>query len=156
MDCDFDSLLKYSLRILGKRDYTFFQIKEKLEKRCKNSKIVESVLEKLVKINALDDERYAKNFFEIKISRGWGPKKIKFELFKKGIPQKIIEKYEEVYTFDKREENLKKNIEKWIRIKGDIGNEKNFDRLYEHLYRLGFDSDEIIDILKIYKKNSGE
>ncbi len=156
MENSFDSLLKYGLRILGKRDYTVFQIRKKIEKRCDDDRIKDKVVDYLISINALNDDRFCKNFIDLKILNGWGPKKIKFELMKRGISEELVDKYLKIYTLEQIKENIKKNIDKWIRIRGQINDNKDFEKLYKHLYRLGFDSDRILDILKVYKKSGGE
>ncbi len=152
MDCDFNKLLSYSLKILSRKDYSVFEIKERLFKRCEDSRIVESVISKLLSIKALDDERFVENFVDVKINRGWGPVRIGYELKKRGIDEALYSPVIEKKYSDKRiRENILKNIKKWLRTKGEITNFKDSKRLFDHLLRLGFDRENILDILKNYE-----
>lgn len=86
------------------RDYAF-------RKKWSNEN-TEKVIERLYQYNYLDDEKFAKSFVESRSSRAISVKKLKIDLFQKGISQSIIEKVlSENESFDENE-SIRKLIEK--------------------------------------------
>ena len=148
MDCDREKLLSYSLKILNRKDYTTSEIREKLLKRCDDEILVRDIISKLISLDLLNDRRYVENYIGFKVERGWGPEKIKYELIRRGILESEIEKsLKEKYPQQLIKENIERNLKNWIRKNGEISDRKKLDRLFKYLFRLGFDTQDILDIL---------
>ena len=85
--------LKYAYRILSVRERTFFEMRQKLNKKGFNKKITEDVIKELTEQNLLNDKRFAEMWTKEKIQ--WHPCG-RFLIFKqlteRGAPKEIIEK----------------------------------------------------------------
>ncbi len=92
-------LIKASaLRLLGRREHSYKELKDKLVLRGFSGANVVSVLEELKELNLLNDERFTEVFvrsrFEIKKK---SPKAIYYDLLKKGVDNSLIlNKLEEI------------------------------------------------------------
>ncbi len=83
----------YMFQLLGRRDYSSFEIRMKALKKGYSSELAETVIEKFQQKNYLNDEKFARKFANDKIRLNrWGPVKIKAKLSEKGIDYNLIEK----------------------------------------------------------------
>ena len=81
-----------AFRLLGRRQHSFFELKQKLIRRGNSKDIVELVLSDLRSNGYIDDLEFAKTFRDEKLKkRKSGLSKIKAGLFQKGVDSKIIE-----------------------------------------------------------------
>ena len=120
-------------------------MKKALGRRCKDEKLVKSVVERLKGLNLLNDERYAKQFTRLRtVSRKQGSFRIARDLRARGIPDKHIENA----LKDSAEESdpaamVRQRIERKLRLyRGEIS-EKKIASLYRSLIAAGFPSDII-------------
>ncbi|WP_051904521.1 regulatory protein RecX [Hippea jasoniae] len=135
--------LNYALRLLDRRDYTKKQLEDKLNSRGVSKRDIIEVVNYLKEKGYVDDERYARNYVYFRLKRGYGKKRIRFELLNKGIDEAIIdkalglqdEKADEVFL--KKYELLrgKKNLKK---------------KLFDYMQRRGFDSQTIFGLFEKY------
>lgn len=80
-----------AFRLLGRRHHSILELKQKLFQKNHESKLINDVLNDLVKGGFLDDKKFASVFVEEKLrTRFWGNKKLKSELIKKGIDAHTI------------------------------------------------------------------
>lgn len=80
-----------ALDYLTLKDYTAFEIKNKLQKKGYSSDIIETTLEKLFSYNFLNDEKYANNYLNYAQKyKKQGKNKILFDLKQKGISNSIL------------------------------------------------------------------
>lgn len=87
-----------ALRFLSYQRRSTKEVKDKLEREGFETFIIEETIAYLKSYNLLDDLEYAKAFMEAKARQNkYGPERIKFELYKKGIPREIIDKVLEEY-----------------------------------------------------------
>lgn len=87
--------LKLALYYLGRRDRTEKELREKLEAKEIPPQEIEAVFQKLKSYGYLDDTAYAKKYQSSKNSyKPTGQRRLKMELYKKGVPKEIIETVE--------------------------------------------------------------
>ncbi|MGI9326964.1 MAG: regulatory protein RecX [Pseudomonadales bacterium] len=79
-----------ALRALGRREYSEFELRSKLE-RNHDLNVVEAVLEELTQEHLLSDERFAEVFVRSRIGRGQGPLRIRQDLRQKGVEEELID-----------------------------------------------------------------
>lgn len=81
-----------ALKMLGRRDYAVKELTQKLLEKEYETEDVTQVINRLIELKYLNDERYASGRvkYRAEISR-WGIKRIQQELFKKGVPSNISE-----------------------------------------------------------------
>jgi len=78
-----------SLDLLSRREHSKKELKQKLSSRFKEEQVIQLVLEKLISNDLLNDIRFAESYVASRKRKGFGPKRISYELRSKGIPDKI-------------------------------------------------------------------
>ncbi len=95
-DDQFNSIYNKSLDLLSRREHSRKEIKEKLLLRYENTEQINVVLEKLVSNNLINDSRFAEAYVLNRKRKGFGPKKIIFELISKGVKESIANEVVEI------------------------------------------------------------
>lgn len=154
---NFRRAYQFALYRLDYRDYSFSEMLKTLEKTYKNEKLCLAVAEKLVKIGAIDDARYAeklaRRFVE---SRKFGYRRAKREIILKGIGEYLAEDALEPYR-ECFEENLMHLLEtKHARYLTDENDRKSIEKVKNALVRYGYGFDEINRAVKEYFENSAD
>ena len=78
-----------SLDIISRREHSEHELTNKLLKKFKSPELIDAVVEKLKINNLVNDERYAEMYVRIRKRKGFGPKKIIYELSVRGISNSI-------------------------------------------------------------------
>ena len=115
------------------------------------------IIEKLLILRYLDDQRFAVNFtgtrMEINLE---GSYRIKHGLKERGVDSAIVEK---IFTSLEEENSfygvIEKAVEKQIRIKGVPSSQKDVDRIMAYLTRKGFKTDMILKVTRELRENTG-
>ncbi|MCP3923107.1 MAG: hypothetical protein GY714_11030 [Desulfobacterales bacterium] len=140
------------LYYLSFRSRTYSEADKHLKDKGYDDSIVEEALKKLIDINFIDDENYARQFLESKIRvNPKGALSIKYELKQKGISEDIIEKalldydeYEAAFSL------IKKKYYKWEKLPID----KVKNKIYTFLSSRGFTYDITKDVTETIVSNS--
>lgn len=138
-----------SMNLLKSREYTEYQIREKLRQGLYPEEAIDEAVEYVKSYRYIDDRRYAKDYI-VYYSESRSRGRIEQDLFRKGISKELIRT---VYEEDMSGENLPDEIpliEKWLEKKGY--NKENADyqekqKMGAFLYRKGFSLDNIEKIL---------
>lgn len=138
-----------SMNLLKSREYTEYQIREKLRQGLYPEEAIDEAVEYVKSYRYIDDRRYAKDYI-VYYSESRSRGRIEQDLFRKGISKELIRT---VYEEDLSGENLPDEIpliEKWLEKKGY--NKENADyqekqKMGAFLYRKGFSLDNIEKIL---------
>lgn len=134
----------YAVSLLSRREHTVKEITEKL-KRKDYGQFTVRVTERLVSEGYLSDERFAKLYVRELINlKGYGIRRIKDELYRKGISRDIAECVLEEAEFP--DNKLKDIVEKkFLRY---LDTEKGVQKTINALIRLGYSYGEIKDVLR--------
>ena len=81
----FNNIYNKSLDLLSRREHSIKEITEKLLLRFDDKEVVHSVLTKLKENNLVNNERFAEAYVSNRKRKGFGPKKISYELLSKGV-----------------------------------------------------------------------
>ncbi len=140
--------LAYTLKLLSKKDYSEYEIRQKLISREYDQTQVEKVITFLRSKLFLDDKKFAQNYYKNHLQRG--TLRIRFELRQKGISDEIIT---ELISSIDNDDQLKKAKEvalKWVKNKGNKYQEsyKLKQNLLAKLSRQGFEYDVIIEAIE--------
>ena len=81
----FSSVYNASLDIISRREHSEQEITKKLLKKFDTPEVIDRVITKLVANNLINDVRYAQMYVLVRKRKGFGPKKIQFELISRGI-----------------------------------------------------------------------
>ncbi len=95
-DDQFNIIYNKSLDLLSRREHSRKEIKEKLLLRYENTEQINVVLKKLVSNNLINDSRFAEAYVLNRKRKGFGPKKIIFELISKGVKESIANEVVEI------------------------------------------------------------
>ena len=86
------SALEYALKLLGFRARTEKELRERLVGKKYELDNIDDVLAKLTKISLINDQKFAENYVRDKLSISRrGPRRIYFELIKRGVAKEIAE-----------------------------------------------------------------
>ena len=142
-------LLNYALRLLNRKDYTEKEIRDKLLKKSQNGEEINEVIEYLKEKRFIDDIRYAQNYLYFRLKRGYGKRRVVHELLNKGIGEDLIESV--ITSEDESAEEV--FLKKLTLLKGKKNKRK---KLFDFMYRRGFDSDKIVELLNKYEVKDDE
>ena len=85
----FNTIYNKSLDLLSRREHSSKEIREKLLLRFDDKVIINSVITKLEENNLINDTRFAEAYVSSRKRKGFGPKKISFELLSKGVSESV-------------------------------------------------------------------
>ena len=85
----FNLVYNKSLDLLSRREHSKKEIEEKLRLRFNERETIDNVLSKLLENNLVNDKRFAESYVVSRKRKGFGPKKIIFELISKGVEELI-------------------------------------------------------------------
>ena len=143
----YTALKNIKTRLKSKMELKEFLIKKEYPTDC-----IDDILKKLEKQGYINDLFYAKSFLNNKlITTSNGPRKIRLELQKKGIPQDIIDDVLEEYSDDIQLEKINKIANRIIKSNRNKSNKALKIKLNNDLYLEGFSKkliDQVINDLK--------
>ncbi len=87
------SIRDVAIRYLARREYSRYQLSEKLISRGYEAAAVESVLSELEQNSYLCEKRFTDMFVRTRIAQGKGPVRITAELRQHGVPNELIAAY---------------------------------------------------------------
>jgi len=85
----FATVYNKALDIVSRREHSEKELKNKLLEKFDAPEIIEQVVLKLIENNLINDVRFAEMYVLIRKRKGFGPKKIQFELMARGIDDSI-------------------------------------------------------------------
>ncbi len=150
-------LIKASaLRMLSRREHSVRELKDKLLRKGYSEKNIDSVLEILIRDNFLNDERftelYVRQNFEL---RKRSPKAIKYNLFKLGIDNSLVDKYLSEIDEDEIFKNALDLAEKKLKTLSEKSKEKQLFAVRNFLLYRAFPNDVIHKTLTEIKERIG-
>lgn len=126
--------------LLSRRDHSVKELKTKLL-RTVDEKNADKAIEKMLEYGYLDDEKYARNLVKyLAESRNMSKNHIKQEMFKRGIPNEIINLVMEDYDFD----NVSSVVDLIMtKYRNKLNNEDGNKKVIASLMRKGFSYSDI-------------
>ena len=126
--------------MLSRRDHSVKELKTKLI-RTVDEKNADKAIEKMLELGYLDDEKYARNLVKyLAQTRNMSKNHIKQEMFKRGIPNEIINLVMEDYEFD----NVSCVVDLILtKYRNKLNNEDGNKKVIASLMRKGFSYSDI-------------
>lgn len=126
--------------LLSRRDHSVKELKIKLL-RTIDEKNADKAIEKMLELGYLDDEKYARNLVKyLAQTRNMSKNHIKQEMFKRGIPNEIINSVMEDYEFD----NVSCVVDLILtKYRNKLNNEDGNKKVIASLMRKGFSYSDI-------------
>jgi regulatory protein len=88
---DLNHAWDYAVSLLARRDYSSIELKKKLAERGYLEHAFEVVVDDMVSMNKVNDERFGQNVVAYRARRGHGPARIRSELQKSGLSRSAID-----------------------------------------------------------------
>jgi len=144
-----------SLRYLTRSPRTEKQIREYLIKKGYEAPEIDETVERLKLHNYINDRLYAEGFVrsraQIKLH---GKHRLRRDMLKRGVSKQIAgAALDDYFESTDERELLDRAISKWQRIHGKPNDDKSLKRLYNYLFRLGYESALYADKLKEIREN---
>ena len=138
-----------ALRILTGRDHSKYELSQKLKQRGFTREDIEKAVSECERFDYINDERTSRVYIRQRILKGYGVKRIRHEMKKKGLRGKRIQNILSEIVSDADEQEgadriLKKNIKRFER-ESDL--KKRRDKIYKFLYARGFSQETIRKLL---------
>ena len=158
---DADGLWNYSLRVLGNRAYSAYELRRKLVERAASPPDVESVMDKLKEYGLSDDGKFSEMFAASRLANeGFGRFRVLRDLQSKRVGSAVAEKAVAAAFAETDEQQL---AEKFLvrKYRGKdlrlfLQEEKNLAAAYRRLRTAGFSSGVTMTALKKYKRELDE
>ncbi len=138
-----------AFRLLGRRQHASSELSRKLWNKDYEQKLIDEVIEDLQKKGYLDDKEFIRAFVAEKSkSKNWSIKKIKAELFNRGVASKLIDEmlYEQPVESDLKSamKLAKKKYE--VLLKRNLEPKELRNKLSAFLFSKGFEYDLIKEV----------
>jgi len=85
----FSLIYNKALDIISRREHSEKEIREKLYKKFNDHKVSELAITSLIEKGLVNDHRFAEMYIVARKRKGFGPKKIAYELLAKGVSDDI-------------------------------------------------------------------
>jgi regulatory protein len=136
--------------MLARRELSEAQVRQRLERRGYDGGAIEAAVARLREERAIDDRRTAEAIARSESSIGRrGARGVQWRIERAGISSATARRaVEEVYGAVDDDALLEASIAKRLRGRAQLADDREFQRIYRYLIRLGFDSDRVIRALK--------
>lgn len=140
--------------LLNERDYSYQMLYQKLMISYQDDLLCKSILEKLVKINLINDRRYAERYAEYLVQKkGYGIYRAKQEMLKKGLAKDLIQEFLAQQEAFAQENVYAVLVKKYGRILQDEQDFKTRNKVIAGMARLGYDITSIKYAIEDYFAN---
>ena len=141
-----------ALRIIGARAMSVKELTDRLKEKGESPENAEDAAQWLLDMRLLDYAQYAAMCVRHYAAKGYGPGKIRNELYRRGIARELWdEALEELPEQDDRIDALLRR-----KLKSDTPDRAELRKAADYLYRRGFGRDEIHAALARYSELSEE
>ena len=139
----------HALRLLSRRSYSQFQLKQKLLRNYPENEVA-ALLEELIEHRFLDDRSLAaERALMLRCRRHWGTQRIQGDLRRLGFDAKIVSRAtDRAESAFPSEETLARVIENWTGKNGEPGSVARLKKLFDHCRRRGFPPQMVRDSLE--------
>jgi regulatory protein len=145
-----------AFRLLGRRQHASSELRRKLWNKDYEQKLIDEVIADLQKKGYLDDKEFIRAFVAEKSkTKNWSVKRIKAELFKRGIATKLIEELLSAQSKDSDSDNAMNLASKKyeVLLKRNLEPKDLRNKLSTFLFSKGFDYELIKKVCNKLLKN---
>ncbi|AEA33227.1 regulatory protein RecX [Hippea maritima] len=140
---NYKEALRYAFNLLARRDYSTKEVESRLQKKGVCSSDIEKIVKSLKENGFLNDKRYAETYAFFRLKKGYGKLRIRHELALKGIDESIIDN-----VLTEEAEEAEGIFLKKLKLLKNKPNARK--KLFDFMYRRGFDKDTIVELLNKY------
>jgi regulatory protein len=146
------------LQLLARRELSEAQVRQRLARRGYPPDDVDAAIARLLEERALDDRRVASAIAHTETRvRGRGRLRVKRQIEAAGISASLAQDaVEQVFGEIDADALLTAALDRRMRGRDRIEDDREFQRLYRYLVTQGFDSDRILALLRSRQARQGE
>jgi regulatory protein len=139
-----------AVRLLARRDHTGFELQQKLRQRGYGCGVIDAVLTECERLDYINDERTARMYIGQLARRGFGFRRIRLELKKKGLSGDRFESILNESSSEIDEHEIARKIlqKKMKSFEREEDSKKRRDKIYRFLYSKGFSDMVISDLMR--------
>lgn len=89
-----------ALQLLARREHSVGELKDKLARHCADQQLLDQVLQEMLDLRYLSDERYAEMLLRSRFNRGHGPIRVRQELKQNRVSSEVIQSSFEAFEED--------------------------------------------------------
>ncbi len=143
-------VMNTAVRILSRRSHSRKELKQKLTQRGFAGEAVEQTIRTCERYGYLNDEETSRIYFRELRARGYGPKRIRRDMKKKGLEGASVEKRIARYVEGDDEKTVARRVcEKKMRtFNRETDRRKRREKIYRFLYGRGFSAPVIFALLE--------
>ncbi|QTA88139.1 regulatory protein RecX [Desulfonema magnum] len=138
-----------AVRLLSRRNHTKYEIRQKLKQRGFVAEVITKVISECEQFNYINDEQTAQYYLRELQTKGYGLRRIRFSMKKKGLNEELISNILEDHHTDADElENARRSLEKKLRtLNREKDARKRKEKIYRFLYSKGFSASVISELI---------
>ena len=142
-----------ALRMLARRELSEAQIRQRLAKRGESRESIDEAVDRLKAERSIDDERVAGAIARTQAGgRNRGRRRVLQQIEAAGIDKSIAARaVDQVFQDLDPDALLSASLQKRMRGRERIADDREFQRLFRYLSAQGFDSDRILAHLRKYQ-----
>ena len=146
-----------AIRILTGRDHSKHELAQKLKKRKYEKEIIDRVISACERFDYLNDERTAQIYVSQLKRKGYGKKRIRFDLNRKGLKGKRIQAILSTSVSEKEERECAQRVyqKQLNRFESEEDSLKRKNKIYRYLYSRGFSETIISELVNKSDKTVG-
>ena len=145
-----DSAYVAALKMLGRRELSERQVRQRLARRGYDEEAIDAAVVRLTQDGSVNDERAAKAMAHAETSlKKRGQLRVKQRLQAAGIAPSVAQRAIQD-TFDNIDADalMASALQKRLRGRERIADDREFQRLYRYLVRQGFEPDRVLALLR--------
>jgi regulatory protein len=141
------------LKMLARRELSEKQVRQRLARKQHEPDDIDTAIARLRDERALDDARVAEAIARMETSiRKRGKMRVRQQIERAGIAKSTAkDAIDEVFATIDDEALLQASLEKRLRGREAIADDREFQRLYRYLVGQGFESDRVLKALNVRK-----
>jgi len=150
VEWEFQKAMNVAVRLLSRRDHSRLEIQQKLKQRSCSKELIDKVVSECERLNYINEERTARIYISQLARRGFGFRRIRLELKKKGLAGDGFEAIIKDSSSEIDEKEIAEKIiqKKMKHFKREGDHKKRRDKIYRFLYARGFRESVISEMLR--------
>ena len=137
------------LKMLARRELSEAQVRQRLERKQHDADAIDGAIARLRDERAIDDARVAEAIARTETStRRRGKLRVRMQIERAGIAESVAKDAVDA-VFDNLDDDalIEASLQKRLRGRETIADDREFQRLYRYLAAQGFESDRILRLL---------
>ena len=128
-----------ALRIIGARPMSEKELRDRLVEKGETAENAADAVDWLVELRLLNDAEYAAMCVRHYAAKGFGPGRIRNELYRRGVPRELWE--EALEELPEQDDEIDRLLRR--KLRGDVTDRDAVRKATDYLYRRGFKYDDI-------------